>query len=378
MIRSLNLEQLGRRIDAIDKLVCILIAHRMELSLNVGAFKQACNPPIPIHNGDREHDRLDVVQNHARELGIDSDFMRSMLYNVIGESCKQQMIQLQKGEELPPDVDDDDWYQFLRSNLLSLTRKVAPSYDKEYSSKFFASNSYEQFEFEMLKKCIEFENKSGSIAVDLGCATGNLTSKLQIYFENVVGYDISPEMLSIARKKEKGISFEKLDLEDGAIPLSNNSVSFVVMNLGTGSDIREIEKVIHEVDRILKPGGKFLFSFYNSNALVYHWDFLPWPLTLAAELNRAKDCLDVHIGKKIYSIYARAYSTDEVKAFFLGLNLRIENLVTFPTVSSILPEYLFANESARQAIWSVDTQLSDSGFGAYIIATGVKGCLTTN
>jgi len=197
-------------------------------------------------------------------------------------------------------------------------------------------------------------------------------------FSSVIGYELSPDMVRIAREKitpdlTGRLSFEEHDLEQG-IPLPDESVSFVLMNLGTASDIREIQKLIGEISRVLKRGGRYLMSFYNKDALVYKWDFLPWPDGLAAEINQSLSCLDVRVNQDTYSIYAKSYSTDEVEKM-LGRTLAASlNIATFPTVSALLPNQSFdkGNEKAREAVDELDRQLSTLTNGAYIVATGEK------
>lgn len=373
MIRSLTLDELGWRINEVDKLIYTLVAHRMSLSNSVGAFKRVSD--IPIYNAEREVARITECRNHAIRLGVSPDLMQGLLYSIIGESCKQQMIELQSSGMAAPDVTDQEWNKLLKKNLLELTKEVASSYDKNYNEEFFASSSYRSFEETLLFQEIESID-SRKLTVDLGCATGAKTLALAPYFKRVVGYDISPDMVKVANGKlvdgiEQRASFYQLDLEKKEIPLPDRSASFVVMNMGTASDIPNIVKVISETRRILVPGGRFLFSFYNSNALAYQWKFLPWPVSLAAELNHAKNCLDVHIGKKIFSVYARAYSRKEVEKFF-SKKFTVEKLLTFPTVSSILPDQLFKEDHARCVISALDESLADSDFGAYIIVTGKK------
>ncbi len=93
MLKSLTLNELGARIDLTDELVVNLLSHRTALSLNVGALKLATGEPI--FRAKAEEDRLEKVRKLANEFGISPNFAYSLLYAIIGESCKQQMIQLQ-------------------------------------------------------------------------------------------------------------------------------------------------------------------------------------------------------------------------------------------------------------------------------------------
>jgi chorismate mutase/ubiquinone/menaquinone biosynthesis C-methylase UbiE len=376
MIRSLDLKELGKRIEAIDLLLLTLVAHRMNLSLNVGAYKKAKGENI--YRRDAENKRLDIARFIAVNGGLDDNFAHALLYSIINESCKRQMIQLQdKDFQLPDFKNEEEALENLRQNLLKLTKAVADYYDDSYDRRSFAIRSYRKFEEECILGAIA-DTRDRSLAIDLGCATGMQSVRLTDKFSSVIGYELSPDMVRIAREKitpdlTGRLSFEEHDLEQG-IPLPDESVSFVLMNLGTASDIREIQKLIGEISRVLKRGGRYLMSFYNKDALVYKWDFLPWPDGLAAEINQSLSCLDVRVNQDTYSIYAKSYSTDEVEKM-LGRTLAASlNIATFPTVSALLPNQSFdkGNEKAREAVDELDRQLSTLTNGAYIVATGEK------
>ena len=125
--------------------------------------------------------------------------------------------------------------------------------------------------------------RNKNAALDLGCATGKMTFKLAPHFKNIIGIDISPTMINIAKRKipamdSRNIEFKIADLEAG-IPCGDKSVEFVNMNLGTASDISNIQALLQEIGRILIPSGKFILSFYNSKALFYKW-FIPFDIFL--------------------------------------------------------------------------------------------------
>lgn len=263
----------------------------------------------------------------------------------------------------------------LKSNLLELTRDWAPTYDENYDSAFFATHSYLEMEMEILRQEIQMLDERSKF-LDLGCATGRLTIPLAQHFQAAIGYDISVDMLQLAREKVAGeecnrICFKDADVELG-IPEKDNSVSLVVMNLGTASDVKDIKIVLDETRRVLRKDGRFFFSFYNEEALVYRWDFLPWEASLAAEINVHKHCLDVHIGNKVRAVYARPYKVEAVRDMIQGV-MTTARVSTYPTISSILPNDLLADQPLiQEAIAAIDRSLTDLNLGAYIIVTGKK------
>ncbi|MEN9614452.1 MAG: hypothetical protein RLZZ347_759 [Candidatus Parcubacteria bacterium] len=371
----LDLKELGKRLKKIDMLILALLKRRMDLALQVGAFK--IKEKQTIFRSDVEDSRLAEFREWAIAHKMNPHFAEAIFYLIIGESCKQQMIQLQASVGIPATevATEEDDYRVLRENLLLLAAEESKTYNDSYATAFFATRTYLDFEIEIIKAEIA-KLSNTDVALDLGCATGTLTRILAGHFKKVVGYDISPEMIAVARSKEHtaaslDLSFEVVDIENG-LPNQDNSVSFVAMSLGTASDIRNIQTVILEIKRVLKPGGRFLCSFYNREALLYRWDFMPWPVALAAEINPHKNCLDVHYDDKVLSVYARPYSVEEVRQVFSGA-LDISSVLTYPTLSPILPNDLFENQPEVQtAVAKIERTLLESGTGAYILVTGEK------
>ena len=373
MFDQLNLDQIGRRLRQVDQELVALMGQRMRLSLQVEEYKRTRNEAI--FRPDVEKRRLDEVCELARHHGMNPEFARSVFYAIIGESCKMQMIQLQKNAYLPDeDIDEEQWNARLKENLLNLTARCAPIYDKEYDAGFYATRLHADFEQSMILGACQHYRGTG-LAIDLGCGTGRVALTLADSFTQIVGYDISPDMIEVARRKyqdahARKCSFEVVDLEAG-IPHPDSAVSFVVMGMGFASDIRLLPKVLREVHRVLIPGGTAFMSFYNAEALIYHWEFIPWPVGLAAEINPRKHCLNVQIDDKVYEIYARPYTTDEVHDL-MPRGLPIIKLATHPTVCSIMPDVLFDDKRVQDSIATIDEKLADENMGAYITVLARK------
>ena len=337
---------------------------------------------VLIKRADIEDKRIAEMREWAIKHGINPHFAETLEYLLINESCKLQMIRFQSEQMSQNDIQDDDaWYNMLKQNLLVLTERWCGSYETHYDDSYFATKAYIQYEDELIRQEIQ-KLPDHSLMLDLGCATGRISLKFAEFFDQVVGYDLSQHMQVKANELaersglQTKVRFECADLEDG-LPILDSTVSFIVMNLGTASDIRAIRLIVQEALRVLKPGGRFLFSFYNRDALMYRWDILPWSTGLAASVNIHKDSLDVHsinnLGiEEIISIYARAYTVEETQTLFSEFDTKTE-LVTYPTVSSILPNELFVDQaSVQNLVRTVDSKLVDSGTGAYTIVTGEK------
>ena len=379
MKKLLDLQEIASRLKTVDIMIMELVLKRMELAGQVADFKRQSGEPI--FRAAIEDSRINEVRDWATRHGLNPHFAETIEYLLINESCKLQMIQLQTIHNgLDSIVDEEERYGALKQNLLVLTERWSDTYDTKYDD-YVGTKAHLQFEHSLISEMIT-DLPDQSLLLDVGCATGKVALKYAHIFDKVLGFDLSEPMIKKARSSaellgvQESVCFEVCDLENG-IPVSDETASLLVMNLGTASDVRNISFIVSESLRTLKPGARFLFSFYNRDALMNRWDIIPWSTGLAASVNIYKDTLDVHLLNKqnmeeVLSIYARAYSVSEVEQIFAQHNVDIE-IVTHPTMSSILPnELLCGQEAAQELITSTDLSLLNSGFGAYIIVTGKK------
>lgn len=184
-------------------------------------------------------------------------------------------------------------------------------------------------------------------------------------------------------KKNSNITFFNSDIEEG-LNLPKNSISLAIMNMGTASEIKNFKSFLDNLHECLKPGGKFFLSFYNAESLLSKIGFIPWPAPLAASVDAEKRCLEVQYDNELYFLYARPRSISEFESLFT--NFKVDEISTFPTLSSLLPNVLLENEDeagvvqpngeVQELLKKIDSELSMSALntGTYIIVTGEKKC----
>ena len=95
----------------------------------------------------------------------------------------------------------------------------------------------------------------GAKVLDYGCGTGNITRFVSGLGFDCVGLDIAFELLSLGKEDRNLLCY------DGkTIPFKDNSfdaiVCYVVLNYIL--DKEYFEKLLKEIHRVLKPGGKFI------------------------------------------------------------------------------------------------------------------------
>lgn len=146
-------------------------------------------------------------------------------------------------------------YRFLAGCYDRLTYDVDYAAWAAYIEKHFARNSL-----------------PGRTVLDLACGTGSLTRQLALRGYELIGVDQSPEMLSEAAEKNRGIapiepmflcqSMEKLDLYGtiDACVCCLDSVNYV-------TDPKKLARAFGRVHLFLMPGGLFLFDVNSPEKL---------------------------------------------------------------------------------------------------------------
>jgi SAM-dependent methyltransferase/chorismate mutase len=394
-------------IGIVDEVFLDTIAARSRLALDVGQHKDMHKDPKIVRA--RENDRLGAAAQHALKLGIDPNFARALQYQTISESCRLQVEQADNhvvdNELTWQNASADVWRDHLKQSLLKLTAAVAGDYETMYGDNAsIATKMYIEFEWKKIRHEIDdLHQGCTNLAVDLGCATGRLTRKLAERFMHTIGCDICPRMIDKAKElsQEKcaaRIEYVEADIEKNRLDfLSSGSVDLVVMSVGTASDIDNLREVLASVRRVLAPHGRFVLSFYNRLALMYHM-FAPWPLSLQAKVNNHRKYLEVTYKGKVYPVFGRLQEPAQIAKLLSQSGLRLSSeLVTYPTIGSILPnsvlgqkevandegEIMIAGPNHPKAgnmhflehIKEIDRMLGGSLKGAYIIATGSKAKL---
>jgi len=102
--------------------------------------------------------------------------------------------------------------------------------------------------------------KEGVVSMDLGCGTGIFAEAVGV--KNIIGVDISPTMLVIARTRmERVYEGDIFDLRLGQDSVDNVITLFVLADYPSEKKMDFLQQVYS----CLKQGGRFFFSAYSPN-----------------------------------------------------------------------------------------------------------------
>ena len=111
--------------------------------------------------------------------------------------------------------------------------------------------------------------------LDFGCGSGRFSIILSEKAKRVIGLDITPEMIQVA-KEENGAQNIHYGMIDGSnLPLKDGSIDLILTVWVLQYAAREREaykKIIEEFKRVLRPGGRIFaleqVSFANESKLL--------------------------------------------------------------------------------------------------------------
>ncbi|MEO8399667.1 MAG: methyltransferase domain-containing protein [Ignavibacteriaceae bacterium] len=156
-----------------------------------------------------------------------------------------------------------------RKNIIDCYNKTA----KNYAEKFINELDKKHLDKILLKSFAKENIKKGKL-IDLGCGPGQTTKFLfDCGFKEIIGTDLSTEMINIAKTINPKINFETADI----LNLNYNDNFFgsaVAFYSIVHFDYKQIKTAFKEINKVLRKNGQFLFSFHIGNDIKHLDEFL--------------------------------------------------------------------------------------------------------
>jgi SAM-dependent methyltransferase len=105
-------------------------------------------------------------------------------------------------------------------------------------------------------------------ALDAACGTGRHASHMVELGHQVVGVDLTPEMLARARERVPDAKFQTGDLRN--LPAGDASFDLIVCGLAL-AHLPELDGPVSEMARVLAPGGRLIVSVLHPLQALLGW-----------------------------------------------------------------------------------------------------------
>ena len=102
----------------------------------------------------------------------------------------------------------------------------------------------------------------GTRVLDLACGTGDLAAALAAKGATVIGLDITPAMLELARAKAHGPAIRWIAGDMTALPLPDNSVDVITTGYGL-RNVPDLPRALAEAHRVLTDSGRLASLDFN-------------------------------------------------------------------------------------------------------------------
>lgn len=135
-------------------------------------------------------------------------------------------------------------------------QKISKDYDK--LNDIISFNMHKRWKRDTIKQLNILEN---SKILDVCCGTGDFSIMISLETDKeikVMGLDFSENMLSVAREKKEELKLENVEFVHGnamSLPFGDNTFDNVTVGFGL-RNTPDYERVISEMMRVVKPGGK--------------------------------------------------------------------------------------------------------------------------
>lgn len=152
--------------------------------------------------------------------------------------------------------------------IKNMFNKIAEKYD--FVNNLISFYTHKIFKLKAIKS---LEIKDEHKILDLCCGSGDISRIIKKISpkSEIIGVDFSPNMLNIAKRKNKNIKYIEADATN--LPFLDNEFDIIIIGFGL-RNIENFNKALDEIYRILKKDGQFLHLDFEGNSkfsFLYDW-----------------------------------------------------------------------------------------------------------
>jgi SAM-dependent methyltransferase len=158
------------------------------------------------------------------------------------------------------------------------TRESYDAIAAAYAEHLFSELAGKPLDRHLLNRFAEGVKDRG-LTVDLGCGPGHVARYLREQGAQVLGIDLSPEMVREAARRIPEVEFRVGDMR--ALDLPDSSLAGVVAFYSLiHLEDSEIPPALSEIRRVLGPGGLALFAFHIGEETLHRDELWGHPISL--------------------------------------------------------------------------------------------------
>ena len=177
-----------------------------------------------------------------------------------------------------------------------------------------------------LKSILKSEIRDNSVVLDIGSFDGYISYNLKKFFPELKIIVVDVDQAGLKQAKDRGMN--ALCASALELPIKDNKIDFVLC-LDVIEHVEEDEKMIKEVSRVLKPGGKIILATPMQDGVSFPF------------LGRQR----IEDINKIWGHIRKGYSLENIKELFLHSNLRVINTNKyFNVLSRFVYQFVFLSE----------------------------------
>lgn len=157
----------------------------------------------------------------------------------------------------------------MRNEIKEYWENEADLFDSHYANKdSLFSVCVGKFLNNRLHKIIQLVSdlRPNEELLDVGCGSGFYLEMAGKMGAKVVGVDYSEEMLELSRDRTKNIGAQLMKMDACNLGFADNRFNWVI-SIGLLDYIAAPEKSVSEMCRVLKPGGRIIFTIPKSPSL---------------------------------------------------------------------------------------------------------------
>lgn len=231
------------------------------------------------------------------------------------------------------------------------------------------------------------KNQNNKVVLDYGCGPGNDLVGFS-EFSNVkelIGVDVSKPSLHLAKKRlslhKKQVKLILIEENENKIPLPNDSVD-LIHSSGVLHHCKNLDKILIEFKRILKPGGEINIMVYNYNSI---WVHLYTAYINQIEKRKYTNLKLTDAFSKLtdgkYTPISKCYKPEEFISILddfgftgnlIGISISLTELISMSKINIALKSKLLKSEQ-REFLSSIS--FNEKGFPLYKSqVAGINGC----